>query len=141
MKVSTSIKGIAGECAIGDLAFGDGAPADYTDLLFTGFDLALRIMQAQDIGYSSFFDKMRNGMTYSLPQASIEVGIINNPFSSLSWGFETQIIPTTYLHAIDDNEIFDLSMDLNVDGRVVIGKLIAHQKTIRVYNQGHEAQP
>jgi hypothetical protein len=40
------------------------------------------------------------------------------------------VVPRNFKKAIDNNTVYDLSLDCNVDGKVLMGKVSTHGKVI-----------
>lgn len=124
VKITFTMKG-TGNCEINEI--------DHTTLIYQAIDFVKSVVGTT---YDDFFDKIKNGPIYCVQQAGIEAGIINNAFSSLSYSVDAMILPANFKKAIDNNEVFDISLECNVDGKMAMGRVNAQHKRYSVYNRG-----
>lgn len=126
IKITFSLKG-TGNCEINEV--------DQTTLIYNSINFVKSVVGTE---YDDFFDKIRNGQIYCVQQANIEAGIINNAFSTLSYAVDAMVLPSNFKKSIDNNEVFDISLECNVDGKMAIGKVNAQHKRYSVYNRGQK---
>lgn len=124
MKVSLGIKGLSSNCEINLI--------DGTEMLFSALTLIEDFFGDE---FSIILEEIRGGKIYAITQPNIDVGIINNAFTTLSCSYDIMIIPKNYRKAIDNNTVNDINVECTVDGPFVIGKMSINKKIVNPLNR------
>jgi hypothetical protein len=124
MKVSLGVKGLSTNCEID--------PMDATVFLYSALTFIEEFFGSE---FSVIFEEIRGGKIYSIAQPSIDVGIINNAFTTLSYSYDIMIIPKNFRKAIDNNTVNDINLECTVDGRLVMGRMSITEKIVSPVNR------
>lgn len=119
VRMSISMKANSDKCEIVEI--------DHTALVVASLELVRDILGSQ---YDTLLTEISDGIISVISIPQIEVGIINTAFNNLSLSLDTQIIPKNFKKSIDNKSVCDINLECNLDGRFVMGKVIAQEKTI-----------